>query len=122
MNPDPRYARALLSGMNLDHITDEFTADVDDSPIDLSASPREEWPLLVFSKVLPTPAIQRYLDSGDLFTHEAINKMELALETHYGIIEEDDWYITSERKGKDADKNVVVSAFILMRDPDQHPH
>ncbi len=114
-NPvDPDYARALLSGTHsIDAVTSEFAVSPEET-IDLNSIPRDHLALHESSNVLPTPAIARYIASGDALNHEAINKMELALEEHYHL--EPPWYITSERMGEEDDENLHVKHFVLMRE------
>lgn len=64
----------------------------DDSPVCLANIPQEAW--MENTNVLPTPAIQKYLDSGDVLTPHTIEMMELAMERDYGV--KAPWYITSE--------------------------
>ena len=117
-NPvDPDYARALLSGTHsIDAVTSEF-ATTPEETIDLNGIPRDQLALHECANVLPTPAITRYLASGDTLTHEAINKMELALEEHYHL--EHPWYITSERVGEEDDEDLHIKHFVLMREVEE---
>lgn len=63
----------------------------DDRPICLANVPQSEW--TNNTKILPTPGIQKYLDSGDTLTPHTIEMMELAMERDYAV--EPPWYITS---------------------------
>jgi len=58
-------------------------------PIDLSTIAPADLPKYLFRKVLPTPAIAKFLDgvsAADPLTRETVNQMEVSLETTYGII------------------------------------
>ena len=80
-----------------------------DLPVCLASIPPDQW--VNNSKVLPTPGVQAYLDSGDTLTDHAIDSMELALERDYRTVAP--WYITSARKGREADGNLTVEYFYL---------
>ena len=117
---DPLYARALLTGSHsLDALDKEFGVDADDDPIDLNAVPRQKIHEYDLAKVLPSPAVARYLDSGDPLTHAAINKMELALEEHYNLAPP--WFITSERSGAEDAGTLRVAYFYLSRETTPAP-
>jgi len=60
-----------------------------DLPECLALIPKSEWS--VNTKILPTPGIQKYLDSGDALTYHTIEMMELAMERDYQV--EDPWFI-----------------------------
>jgi hypothetical protein len=60
-------------------------------PICLAKIPPEEW--LINTKIMTTPAIQKYLDSGDTLTPHTIEMMELAMESAYNV--QAPWYITA---------------------------
>lgn len=83
-----------------------------DLPVCLASFPPEAW--VDCCKVLPTPAVQRYLDSGDTLTNHAIDMMELALERDYGVSAP--WCVVSHRKGREADGTLAVDYFYLLQE------
>ena len=83
-----------------------------DLPICLANLPPEEW--IENCKVLPPPAIQRYLDSDDTLTTHTIDMMELAMERDYKLLPP--WCITSIRSGTEEDENLAVEYFYLLKD------
>ncbi len=83
-----------------------------DLPVCLAGISPEQW--IQHCKVLPTPGVQAYLDSGDTLTNHAIDMMELALERDYGVSEP--WTIVSIRNGREADDTLAVEYFYLIRE------
>lgn len=81
-----------------------------DVPVCLANVPPERWQDCC--KVLPTPAIQRYLESGDTLTDHTIDMMELALEKAYGVTAP--WYIDCAREGRQATNTLKVRYFSLI--------
>lgn len=81
-----------------------------DLPICLANLPQDQW--IPFSKVLPPPDIQRYIDSDDDLTNHTIDMMELAMERDYKVTEP--WYINCERTGSEKDLTLAVTCFRLM--------
>ena len=67
-------------------------------------------------KVVTPPAVQKYLDSGDILTPHTIEMMELAIEKAYGV--EAPWYITSQVPYYDAEneESPTVEYFYLGRE------
>jgi hypothetical protein len=55
------------------------------NPIDLSTVPRDEWIHHIDAPILPTAAVQAYLDADDDFDQSTVNAMEEVLERHYSI-------------------------------------
>jgi len=62
-----------------------------DLPECLALIPKDKW--MEDTKVVTPPAVQKYLDSGDILTPHTIEMMELAIEKAYGV--EAPWYITA---------------------------
>ena len=115
MNTEPTPQEIAQSFFG--EVSPELQARIDampDDPVDLNATPRDKIADFECSKVLPTHAITRFLASGDVLTDKTIDSMELALETHYKITSP--WCIVSERTGREADGNLAVDYFYLMRD------
>jgi hypothetical protein len=83
-----------------------------DLPVCLSAIPPEQW--VCDCKVLPTPGIQRYLESGDPITEHTTNMMELSLERDYNV--QRPWYITSVSRRHFPEKTVTLEYFYLTRE------
>jgi hypothetical protein len=95
----------------------ELTAKIEslpDDPVDLNAIPRDQIADYDAAKILPTHAISRYLASGDRLSDQTIDKMELALETHYRL--DAPWAITSFRSGTEAAGDLSVDYFYLLRE------
>jgi hypothetical protein len=80
-----------------------------DLPICLASIPQDQW--IVNSKVIPNPAVQRYLESGDTLTNHAIDMMEIAIEKAFGV--DEPWYVTSTRRGREQDGSLAVEYFYL---------
>ena len=89
-----------------------------DLPVCLANVPREEW--VELSKVLPSPAIQRYLDSGDTLTNKTIGCMEMAIERDYGVAPP--WYIDCERSGREDDGDLAVDCFRLGKETEKRTY
>lgn len=100
-NPDPAELEAWLASQGYPS---------DDEPVCLAAIPPDQW--VDNCKVLPTPAIQRYLASGDTLTNHTIDMMECALETAYQVTAP--WCITSMRTGSEDEGNLNVDYFYLL--------
>jgi len=84
---------------------------VEDVPVDLTSIPKKNW--IDNSMILPTSAIQSYLDSGDTLTQHTIRMMELAMEKAFGI--EDPWYVDCTREGSEENGTLKVLFFAIMR-------
>lgn len=85
----------------------------DDRPICLANIPQDQW--TENTKLLPTPGIQRYLDSDDILTPHTIEMMELAMERDYGV--KAPWYVTSVVPFFDKETEApVVEYFYLGRE------
>lgn len=82
-----------------------------DLPMCLAGVPKSEW--VENSKVIPTPGIQAYLDSGDVLTHHTIEMMEDALDRAYQTGPE--WGITGHRSGDEDEQTLVLEYFWLVR-------
>ncbi len=83
-----------------------------DEPVCLAAIPCEKW--TEFCKVLPTPAVQRYIESGDVLTDHTIDMMELALEKSYHT--EAPWCIVAMRNGAEKNGDLGVQYFYLIKE------
>jgi hypothetical protein len=83
-----------------------------DLPVCLATIPPDQW--IENSKVLPTPAIARYLESDDTLTDHTIDMMELAIEKAYQVSEP--WCIVSIRDGAEGQGNLAVRYFYLLRE------
>jgi hypothetical protein len=94
---------SLLKSLGID---DDFSGIV---PEDISAVPQNQW--VNGTQVIPPPAIERYLASGDILTDHTIDMMELAMEKAFGV--KSPWYISSLRDGTEEDGNLSVSRFVL---------
>jgi hypothetical protein len=101
MSPDPAALPAFFKAAGI-----EIAPDV---PVSLHTIAKEEWTAL--TKVLPTPEMQRYLDSEDVLTQHTIEMMEGALETFYGVARP--WAIIAETTGKEEEENLAVDHFYL---------
>jgi hypothetical protein len=82
-----------------------------DLPVCLANIPPAEWQDL--SKVIPTPGVQAYLNTGDLLTNHTLDMMELALERDYAVTEP--WFIDCERTGRQEDETLQVTCFRLCK-------
>jgi hypothetical protein len=83
-----------------------------DLPVCLATVPTAAW--IDYCKVLPTPAIARYLQSDDTLTDHTIDCMEMAIETAYQV--KPPWCITSIRDGTEEDGNLSVRYFYLLKE------
>lgn len=85
-----------------------------DLPECLALIPKDEW--MENTKVVTPPAVQKYLDTGDILTPHTIQMMELAIEKAYGV--EAPWYITSAVPYYNPEKgeHPVVEYFYLGRE------
>lgn len=83
-----------------------------DLPVCLATVPQDQWEDNV--KVMATPAVQRYLDSGDTLTDHTIDMAELALEKAYQVTAP--WCVVSIRTGREADGDLAVKYFYLLRE------
>ena len=91
----------------------EMGVDADhDLAVCLPNIPQETWEPL--TKILPPPAIQRYLDSGDTLTNHTIDMMEMAMERDLGV--EYPWYINAERAGSEDNQTLSTTCFRLMKE------
>jgi hypothetical protein len=105
---DPEL-RACLTAIGID--PDEDFSDIE-APEDISAIPKDKWEDC--TRVIPPPAILRYLASGDTLSNQTIDIMEEAMETAFGV--QSPWYITSIRNGSEDDENLSVAHFSLRRE------
>lgn len=103
-NSDPAELEKWLSSQGF--------PDHPDDPVCLASVPPESW--VDNCKVLPTPAIQRYVASDDTLTNHTIDMMELALEKAYQIAAP--WCITSMRSGSEENGNLAVDYFYLLKE------
>ena len=87
-------------------------SDYPDDPVCLASLPAEEW--VNNCKVLPTPAIQRYIASDDALDDHTIDMMELALEKNYNVAAP--WCITSIRSGSVENGDLAVDYFYLLKE------
>ena len=84
----------------------------------LDMIPIDQWQ--DFTKIAPTPAIQKYLASGDVLTNFAIDQMEISMESAFGVT--DPWFVNCERHGaqdEDAQEAVgplTVDCFRLLKE------
>jgi hypothetical protein len=83
-----------------------------DDPVCLASFPTEAW--VNNCKVLPTPAIQRYIESEDVLNNHTIDMMELALEKNYNVAAP--WCITSMRSGSEENGDLAVDYFYLLKE------
>lgn len=102
-NPDPAELEAWLKSQGFP---------TDDEPACLAAIPPHLW--TDNRKVLPTPAILRYLDSDDTLTDHTIDMMEEALETAYQVTSP--WCIVSIRDGSQEEGDLAVRYFYLLHE------
>ena len=111
--PDPEIdIHELLHFFGLD---EDFS---DLGPENIAAIPQDQWEDC--TQVIPPPAIQRYLKSGDTLTHTSIEMMDLAMEKAFGV--EAPWFITCIRDGSEDDGTLAVNHFMLGREePDADP-
>ena len=82
-----------------------------DLPVCLANLPPSDW--VECCKVMPPPAIQQYLDSGDVLTQFTIDRMEDAMERDYKVA--DPWTISSDTTGSEADETLAVKYFLLLK-------
>jgi hypothetical protein len=83
-----------------------------DLPTHLASVPPADW--IDYCKVMPTPAIARYLESDDTLTDHTIDCMEMAIETAYKVMPP--WCITSMRDGTEEDGNLSLRYFYLLKE------
>lgn len=102
-NPDPAEWDNWVRSQGLEPVPD--------LPECLANTPSHLWQ--DNTKVMPTPGIQRYLDSGDVLNQFTIDQMELALENAYQVT--DPWYITSFSSGSEEEGNLALDYFYLCR-------
>ena len=100
--PDPDAILAFL-GLN-----EDFS---DLGPEDISSIPQDQW--VDCTELVPPPAIQRYLNSGDSLTNHTIEMMEAAMERALGVKEP--WFVTCIREGDEENGTLAVSRFVLIR-------
>lgn len=103
-NPDPQELEKWLIAQGFPHCPDD--------PVCLASFAEADW--IDNCKVMATPAITRYLASGDTLTNHTIDMMECALETAYKV--GNGWCIVSIRDGSEDDGDLAVRYFYLLRD------
>ena len=114
------HAVAIISGKHSTTALEaEFGSDPPDDAIDLATVAPGDIEDHLWSKVLPTPAIAKYLASGDPLTDDAINRMEESMETAYGIAMP--LFILAEREGKEGN-NLRVKHFRLFKEEKRQPY
>jgi hypothetical protein len=102
-NPDPGELESWLKNHGFP---------TDDEPVCLAAIHPDQW--TDNCKVMPTPAIQRYIESGDILTDHTIDMMELALEKAYQT--EAPWCIVSMRSGSEEAGTLNLDYFYLIKE------
>jgi hypothetical protein len=83
-----------------------------DLPECLALIPKDQWS--VNTKILPTPGVQKYLDTGDTLTYHTIEMMERAMERDYQV--EAPWYIMATVPFCKEGDDPVVEDFRLGRE------
>ena len=101
----PTTPEELLRIIGLDEDFSDLT------PQNLASIPQDQW--MEGSDVIPPDAIQRYLDSDDILTDHTIDMMEEAMDKAFGC--QPPWSICSFRNGSEADGNLSVQKFYLLR-------
>ena len=115
--PKPRKPKRAPDTTVLDEFFKELRSGVPDTLprlVDLSRIPPEKFDEYDCARVTITPALQRYLASGDALTNHVIDQMEIYLEKAYGVA--DPFYITSVRKGSEENGDLQVDYFYLSRE------
>lgn len=82
-NPDPEALTKYFQSLGWNIGTDD--------PVDPTTIPEEDW--MDGMKVTPTPAITRYLATGDELETATVHAMEDCIEKHYGV--KAPWYIAA---------------------------
>lgn len=104
------FAKALLAGTHsIAALRAEFCTG-EDPLVDLTGFTEEQLAAHDNCKVLPTPAICRYLAAEDELSDATIDSMELALERDYNI--RPPWFIGSFR----SNKGKALDYFYLLRE------
>ncbi len=85
-----------------------------DAPLDLAATSKEHW--RIANRIVPPPAIRRYLDVEDRLTTHAVNMMCEAIEKQFGVVGL--WFITPTLSGTEEDGDLRIHGFALDRDRD----
>lgn len=113
MTDEKLFAEALLAGCHsLAALRAEFAAlPGNDGEINLAEVDPAEFENLRGSKVRPIPGVKRYLESGDVLTHQAVNSMELAMEKAYQV--QPPFFITTMRDGAETKKTLQIRYFYL---------
>ncbi len=85
-----------------------------DAPLDLAATPKEQW--RIANRIVPPPAISKYLDVEDHLTAHAVNMMCEAIEKQFNV--DGPWFITPTLSGTEEDGDPRIHGFALDRDWD----
>lgn len=113
-NPNPKEPDMDKSSAFLESDPSAFLKESDPltEALDLSTIPACDLGAHEFCLVLPSPAIQAYLDADDDFDQKTVNIMEETLEKHYKLPK--GFYITADRV--ESDGRLRVKSFTLMRE------